>query len=101
MNMKTKFIYIVRERCDWHNCNSDDFTTAFATEELAKEVFNKKINYLKEFLIKEGTEIIDEYLVSERYPNETRCEKCKYGRYIIITESDDWCSIWIEKIELN
>ena len=29
-------IWIVRERLDWHNCDPDDMTTAYATEALAR-----------------------------------------------------------------
>ena len=78
-------IWIVRERMDWHNCDADDYTFAYATEELAKKGLIEQYEETKRFLADEE-EIERETLTSNSGS--------------IITESDDYYNIWVEEIDM-
>ena len=84
INMKK--IWIVRERMEWHNCNADDDTFAYATEELAKKGLIELYEETKRFLADEEEEIERETLTSNSGS--------------IITESDDYYNIWVEEIDM-
>ena len=79
-------IWIVRERMDWHNCDADDYTFAYATEELAKKGLIELYEETKRFLADEEEEIERETLTSNSGS--------------IITESDDYYNIWVEEIDM-
>jgi hypothetical protein len=79
-------IWIVRERMEWHNCDADDDTTAYATEEMAKKALIEKYEETKRYLADEEEEIDYERLTSDS------------GR--IFTEREDYYFIWTEEIDM-
>ena len=79
-------IWIVRERMEWHNCDADDDTTAYATEEMAKKALIEKYEETKRYLADHEEEIESETLTSDS------------GR--IITEREDYYFIWVEEIDM-
>lgn len=79
-------IWVVRERMEWHNCDADDDTTAYATEEMAKKALIEKYEETKRYLADEEEEIERETLTSNSGS--------------IITESDDYYNIWVEEIDM-
>ena len=81
-------IWIFRERLDWHNCDPDDMTTAYATEALAKKGLVEKFEETKHYFSHIDLDIIDDM---------TKIES-DYGR--MVTERDDWYCCWIEEIDM-
>ena len=79
-------IWIVRERMEWHNCDADDDTIAYATEEMAKKALIEKYEETKRYLADHEEEIESETLTSDS------------GR--IITEREDYYFIWVEEINM-
>ena len=82
-----KKIWIVRERMDWHHCDADDYTFAYATEEMAKKALIEKYGETKSCL----AEVDEEEIESENLTSDS-------GR--IITASEDYYSIWVEEIDM-
>ena len=79
-------IWIVRERMEWHNCDADDDTFAYATEEMAKKALIEKYEETKRYLADYEEEIESETFTSDS------------GR--IITEREDYYFIWVEEIDM-
>lgn len=79
-------IYIVRERMEWHNCDADDDTFAYATEEMAKKAMIEKYEETKRYLADNEQEIEYERLTADS------------GR--IFAEREDYYFIWVEEIDM-
>ena len=84
-NKNMEKIWIVRERMEWHNCDADDDTTAYATEEMAKKALIEKYEETKRYLADE------EEIDYERLSSDS-------GR--IFTEREDYYFIWTEEIDM-
>ena len=79
-------IWIVRERMEWHNCDVDDNTFAYATEEMAKKALSEIYDETKRYL--------------EDNEGEIESETITFTSGRIITESDVCYNIWVEEIEM-